>query len=56
MTFFPYFSTLYKWMDNVICHHIKHSVSGGQFNVFRHLKMHRSVQKQYEFNLISHHI
>ena len=36
--------TLYKWMNNVICHNIyKHSVSGGQFNVFRSLTMHNKV-------------
>ena len=40
--------TRYKWMDNVICHHTvycKHSVSGGQFNVFRNLKKHKLVEK-----------
>ena len=42
--------THYKWMDSVICLHILqtqtlHSVSGGQFNVFRHLKMHKSAGK-----------
>ena len=37
--------TRYKWMDNVICLHILQTQSGGQFNVFRHLKMHKSAGK-----------
>ena len=41
--------THYKWMDNVICLifviYYKHNVPGGQFNVFRHLKMHKSAGK-----------
>ena len=38
--------THYKWMDNVIVFiYYKHSVNGGQFNVFRHLKMHKSAGK-----------
>ena len=33
-------------MDNVMSSHkYIHSVSGGQFNVFRHLKMHKSAGK-----------
>ena len=34
----------------------KHSVSGGQIDVFRHLKMHKLVEKPKRVFLISRHI
>ena len=38
--------TRYKWMENVTGHYnCKHSVSAGEFNVFRHLTMLKMVGK-----------
>ena len=48
-----FYVTHYKWMDNLIGHHILHSVCGGKFNVFRHLKMHKSLETQMTFTLFS---
>ena len=53
MTVFPV--TRYKWMDNVICHHMLQTqcIWRFKFNVFRNLKMHKLVEK---LILILHYI